>query len=136
MNDTPAEADRSFAELLRRFVAETTLLVRQELELARAEIRDVLRVAGASAEAFAVCAIFAVGAFGALTTAIIAALALAIPVWASAVVVAVVYAVIAGAGLQKARASLRALAESPPKETIQTVKDDVVAVRTGIARGR
>jgi len=132
----PAEANLSIAELLQKFVREVTLLVQQEFQLARAEMSRMLKVAAGSAAAFSVCALFALGAFAALTTVFIAAIALALPVWAAALIVAIVYAVVAGIAAVAGKSSLEKLGDAAPTRTIQTLEDDVVAVGAAVRRGR
>lgn len=130
----PIDANRSIPELLQRLAADTTRLVRQELELARAELMQTAKQAAGAGAAFGVAAVLALGAFGALTAAFIAALSLALPIWAAALIVAVVYGVIAGTAVMMARASLQKM--RPPEQTIRTIKEDVAAVQIGIRRGR
>lgn len=132
----PAEASLSIPELLQKFARELTLLVQQEFALARAELSRTLKVAAGSVAAFAACAVFALGAFGALTTLFIAALDLALPVWAAALIVTVVYAIVAGIAAAAGRASMEKLKDAMPDKTIQTIEDDVVAVGAAVRRGR
>ena len=132
----PLEADRSIPELLQKLADETTTLVRQEVQLARSEIVRTLDRAKESAVAFAVCAVFAVGAFAALTATLIAAIAVALPVWAAALIVTVLYGVIAALGAQMGRTSLKKVGSPVPEETIRTVKEDTAAVRSAVRRGR
>jgi uncharacterized membrane protein YqjE len=135
-NARPVEADRSVPELLQKLADETTTLVRQELELARAELGRTLVRARESAAPFGICAIFALGAFGALTATLIAALAIVIPVWAAALVVTVIYGIVAAIGAQTGRASLKKVGSPLPAETIRTVKDDAATVHSAVRRGR
>lgn len=135
MRDAPVEADRSIPELLKKLASETSLLVRQEIELARAEILGTLHRAERPAIAFGVAAIFAVGAFGALTALLIAAIAVALPVWLSALIVTLIYCGIAAAGVAAGRTALKQVGSPVPKQTIATVKEDVATVKAGIRRG-
>jgi Putative Actinobacterial Holin-X, holin superfamily III len=132
----PLEASLTIAELLQKFAGEVSLLVQQEFALARAELSRTLLVARQSAVAFSVCALFALGAFGALTTLFVAALSVALPVWAAALIVTVVYAAVAAVGGVAARKSLENLGRAMPDRTIATIEDDVVAVGAAIRRGR
>lgn len=136
MKNAPAEADRSIPELLQKLAAETSLLVRQELDLARAEITRTIKQARRPAAAFGVAALFALGAFGTLTALFISALALVVPVWASALIVTVLYAVIAAVAAMRGREDLKHVGNPAPQQTIETIKEDIRTVRSGIARGR
>jgi hypothetical protein len=132
----PPEADRSIPELLQKLADETTTLVRQELQLARAEIMRTIGQAKEPAAEFGICAIFALGAFGALTAALIAAIAIVLPVWASALIITAIYVGLAAMGAMMGRESLKNVGPPIPKETIRTVKDDADAVRSAVRRGR
>lgn len=135
MRNAPVEADRSIPELLQKLAAETSLLIRQEIDLARAEILGTLRNAQRPAISFGLAALFAIGAFGAFTALLIAAIAVAVPVWASALIVTAIYAAVAVAGVAAGRAALKAMGSPLPTQTIKTVKDDVATVQAGIRRG-
>ena len=89
--------DRPIGELLKQLSQETSTLVKQELDLAKAEMMEKGRHAGVGAGFIGGGALFGLGAFGALTACIIALLATAVDhVWLSALIVAVVYGAIAG----------------------------------------
>jgi len=135
MRNAPAEADRSIPELLQKLAAETSLLVRQEIELARVEILETVRKAERPAMSFGLAAIFALGAFGAFTALLIAAIGIGLPLWASALIVTVLYACVAAAGVVAGRTALKQMGSPVPKLTIKTVKDDVATVQAGIRRG-
>ncbi len=129
MNDP---RDRPIGELLRDLSIETATLVRQEVALARLEIEAKVQKAGRSAAMFALAAALGLGAFGALTAALIAALALVLDVWAAALVVAVLYAIVAFVLLNAGRAQLRKAAPLVPETTAQTVKEDIAWAKTRV----
>lgn len=135
MRNAPAEADRSIPELLQKLASETSLLIRQEIELARVETLGTLRKAQRPAMSFGLAAIFALGAFGALTALLIVAIAIALPLWLAALIVTVIYAAVAGAGVAAGRTALEQMGSPIPKQTIKTVKEDVATVKAGIRRG-
>ena len=130
------DADRSIPELLQKLAADTTLLVRHELQLAQAELSQKLKRASSVVPLFGVTAIFLLGAFGALTATLIVALALLLPVWASALIVTALYAVIAAIAAQRGIASLKKAGPPVPEQTIETLRENVNAVRAGVQRGR
>lgn len=136
MRNAPAQADLSIAELLQKLAAETSLLIRQEVMLARSEVLGTLKQATRPAADFGIAALFAIGAFATLTTLFIAALSLALPVWAAALIVTVIYGTIAAFAAMRGRSSLTKIGSPVPDQTIQTIKDDITEVRAGIARGR
>src|SRR5690349_11407178 len=91
-----APSDASVGELTRRLTEQTTRLVRQEVELAKAELGEKAKRAGAGAGMFGGAGLLGLFALGALTAAAILGLATAVAPWLAAVIVAAVYAVIAG----------------------------------------
>lgn len=134
--DEPVGADRPLPELLRQLATDTATLVRQEMELARAELSQKGRQAAASGGQFGAAAAFALGAFGALTAAIIAALALVMPLWAAALIVTAIYAGIAAIAASRGKAALKELTPPVPQQTVASVRRDVEAVRAGVKRGQ
>lgn len=132
----PPDAGHSIPELLQKLATETTTLVRQELALAQAELTQKVRQASDSAVPLGAAAVLALGAFGALTTTFIAALALLVPLWAAALIVTVVYAVVAAVTAQRGVAALKKAGGPVPTRTTETLQDDVNAVRAGVRRGR
>jgi putative superfamily III holin-X len=115
---------RSTAELLGELIEQVGTLARQEVELAKAEMAVKAKRAGTAAGELAGAGVLALGAFGALTACFIAALALRLPVWAAALIVAVVYAVIGAALAFDARGRLRGMSPAP-EETVESIKEDV-----------
>jgi Putative Actinobacterial Holin-X, holin superfamily III len=136
MNDAPAESARSIPELLKKLAEETSLLVRQEAALARAEILKTITEAGRPAAGFGVAAILGIGSFGALTTVIIAAIALALPLWASALIVTMVYGLLAAVAAMWGRSAYSRMGALFPAQTMQTIKQDITEVHAAIERGR
>jgi len=131
----PAEGadlrDEPIGELVRRLAAETNTLVRQEIELAKAELTEKARIAGRGAGMLGAAGIAALLALGALTACLIALLATAIDhVWLAALIVGVVEAAVAGVLAMRGRHELREAAPPAPEQTIDSVKEDVAWART------
>ncbi len=124
-SDAPREAERPIGELLRDLGDEISTLVRAEIALAKAELAEKSRPAIASAGMFGGGALFGLGAFGALTAFLIAAIALALPVWASALIVTVAYGIIAGALALTGKKTLQKAGPLVPEQTAATVKEDI-----------
>src|SRR5215212_12272012 len=83
--------ERPLGELLKQLSEETTRLVRQELELAKAELIQKGKQAGAGAGLFGGAGAIGFLALAALTTCFILALDAVMPAWLAALLVAVVY---------------------------------------------
>jgi len=122
--------DRSIADLLRELSEEIGTLVRAEMQLARAEIVEKAKPAAASAVSFGGTALFGFGAFGAVTAALIAALALALPTWAAALIIAIVYGIVAYVLVQNGKKKLREAEPPLLPQTTQTLKDDITWAKT------
>ena len=112
-------------ELVKQLAEETSLLVRKELELAQAEMTQKGKKAGIGLGELGGAGIVALYALGALTACFIAALALAMPVWLAALIVAIVYGIIAGVLALIGRRQLQQSLPPTPERTQQTVKEDI-----------
>lgn len=112
-------------ELVRQLAAETSTLVRQELALFRAEMLAKGRRAGLGLGELSGAGLMGLCAVGALTACFIAALALALPVWAAALIVAVVYGIAAGVLALIGRRQLERSLPPTPERTARTVKEDI-----------
>lgn len=115
---------QSIPELLRQLSQETATLVRQEVELAKAEVRQTGKKAGLGAGMFGGAGIAGLLALGAFTAFLILALAEVIPAWAAALIVAVVYGAVAAVLAQRGKSKVQE-ATPPAPRTVETVKEDV-----------
>jgi MFS family permease len=123
--DAHVNQDRSLPDLARQLSNQTTELVRHEVELAKAELRVKGKRAGAGAGMFGGAGALGLYALGALTAAIIAGIAEALPVWASALIVAALYGAIAGILALRGKKKVQQATPPLPEETVQSVKEDV-----------
>ena len=121
--------ERSIGELLRQLSEQTTRLVHQELELAKAELTQKGRQAGAGAGLFGAAGAIGLLAAAALTTCFILALDAVMPAWLAALLVAVLYGVIAAVVGLRGRDRVRQATPLVPEQTIETVKEDVQWVK-------
>ena len=128
--------DRSTAELLKRLSDETTTLVKQELELAKAELQEKGKRAGVGAGMFGGAGLFGVAAFAALTACVIAALDLAMALWLAALIVAVVYAAVAGVLALTGKQKVKEATPPVPEQARESVKEDVEWAKTRARSGR
>lgn len=117
--------ERPIPELLKELSTQTSTLVRQELELAKAEMTEKGKQAGIGAGMFGGAGVFGLLALGALTACVIAALATAMDVWLAALIVAVVWAAVAGALALAGRNKTREAAPAAPEQAIESTKEDV-----------
>ena len=126
--ESQASQDHSLADLARQLSDQTTELVRHEVELAKAELRVKGKRAGVGAGMFGGAGALGLYALGALTAAIIAGIAEALPVWASALIVAALYGAVAGILALRGKKKVQQATPPLPEETVQSVKADVAAV--------
>jgi uncharacterized membrane protein YqjE len=128
--------DRSTAELLKRLSEETTTLVKQEVELAKAELQEKGKRAGVGAGMFGGAGLFGVAAFAALTACVIAALDLAMALWLAALIVAVVYAAVAGVLALTGKQKVKEATPPVPEQAAESVKEDVEWAKTRARSGK
>ena len=115
----------SAADLVRQLSEQTSRLVRQEVELAKAELTVKGKRAGVGAGMFGGAGVSALYAIGALTAAAIAALALAMATWLAALIIAVVWAAIAGVMALTGRSKVQQAMPPVPRDSVDSVKEDV-----------
>ena len=127
--------DHSTGDLLKRLSNETTTLVRQEIELMKAELAEKAKPAGIGAGMFGGAGLFGLGAFLALTAFFIALLDGAMPIWLAALVVAVVYGAIAGVLALRGRQKVKEATPVAPEQTMESVKEDVQWAKTRARSG-
>ena len=122
--------DQSVGELLKQLSQETSTLVKQELDLAKAEMTQKGKQAGTGAGMLGGGALFGLGAFGAFTAFLIALLATAIDhTWIAALIVALLYGAIAGVLALRGKKELTEMGAPVPEQTIETVKTTPEAIR-------
>jgi uncharacterized membrane protein YqjE len=124
--------DQSFGDLFKQLSEQTSTLVRQEVELATTELKEKGRVYGIGAGLMGAGGLLGLGAFGAVTAALILVLALWIEAWVACLIVAVVYGV--GAAILGLAGKGKVQEASPPvpEQTIETLKEDVQWAKTKI----
>ena len=121
--------ERSTGELLKQLSQETSTLVRQELELARAELSDRGKRASAGAGLFGGAGAMGLVTLGALTAFLIAVLDTGMRLWLAALIVAVVEAAITAVLAMRGRDRIKE-ATPPAPQTVDTVKEDVRWAKT------
>lgn len=118
------------AQLLRRLSDQTSLLVREEVALAKAELSEKGRRASRGAGMFGGAAVFGLYGVGALTAAAILALSLAVASWLAALIVGVVLLALAGIAALAGKKQVERATPPMPQQTVETVKEDVRWART------
>lgn len=124
--------DRGIGELMKRLSSDLSLLIRQELELAKAEMLQKGKTAGAGAGILSGAAVAGLLALGTFTAFLILALSHAMAPWLAALIVTIVYggaaAILAMTGKKKFEEATPLI----PEQTVDTVKEDVKWAKTQI----
>jgi uncharacterized membrane protein YqjE len=128
--------ERPIGDLLGTFAHETTTLVSQEFELARAEIGIQAKRAGTGAGLFGAAAALGLAALGALTACAIIALAIVLDAWLAALIVGVALLVVAAILALAGRSRVKAVAPPVPERALRSVRRDIDAVQDGVQAGR
>ena len=123
-------------ELMRQLSDQTATLVRQELELAKAELTVKGKRAGVGAGMFGAAGVFGLYALGALTATVILALSLAMKGWLAALIVTVVYGAIAGVLALAGKSNVSKGVPPVPEQTVETVREDVEVAKQRAKEGR
>ena len=120
-----AADDRPLAELMRDLSQQSTELIRQEIELAKAELRVKGKSAGVGAGMFGAAGLIALFGVGALTACLVLALATAVDAWLAALIVAVVYLAGAGVAALVGKGKVQEATPPAPEQAIASAKEDV-----------
>lgn len=117
------------SELIRSLVADVGLLVRREAELASIELKDKAAKAGVAIGLMAAGGVFAFFGVATLIAAAVLALAIVLPAWASALIVATVLFVAAVVLALVGRARMRTATPLAPKRSIAAAQEDIAWMR-------
>ena len=126
--------ERPLGELLSDVTSQLQALVRKELELARAEIKQEVDKAVKGVAAFAVAGVMGLLAAIALVFAAAWGLSELVPEGVAFLIVGVLLLAVAG-GLFMAGKKKVAEVNPVPEQTVETVKDDVETAKDSLQRG-
>ena len=116
--------ERPIGELLKELSQQTATLVRQEIELAKAEVTTQGKKAGIGAALFGGAGVIGLATLGAFTAFLILLLAEVMPGWVAALIVTVVYGAIAALLALRGKDKVQE-ATPPAPQTVETVKEDI-----------
>jgi uncharacterized membrane protein YqjE len=123
-------------QLVNQLSEQVSTLVRDELTLARLEMVEKGKRAGAGAGLLGGAGVIALYGLGALFVTIGALLALVMPVWAAALIVTVVLFAVAGIAALIGKNQVKQAVPPEPIEAMESGKRDVEAVKTAFKEGR
>ena len=116
--------ERPMGELLKELSQQTATLVKQEMELAKAELRDTGKRAGIGAGFVGAAGAIAYMAFAAFTAFLVLLLNQWMPVWLAALIVAAIYGAVAAFLAIRGRDKVKE-ALPPAPQTTETIKEDI-----------
>jgi uncharacterized membrane protein YqjE len=119
----PDKQDRSIGELFSQLASETSLLIHQEIDLAKVELTQKAKTVGLNVGYLVLGGAVGYAALLAFLAALIILLANIMPWWAAALLVAVLVGIVAAVLISKALASLKKT-EVAPRQTVETLKED------------
>ncbi len=122
-------SDAPVGELVTRASQQISELVREEMRLARAEMTQKGKRYGLGGGLFGGAGLVGVLAAQALVAAAVAALALVLPLWASALIIGAALAAVAALLGLAGRKQVTRAGSPTPEKTIDSVKADVAAIK-------
>ena len=131
-----ASDQQSVSELIKQLSQQTSELARKEAELAKAEMALKGKRLGIGAGAFGAAGLIGIFALGAFTAALILLLATAIKPWVAALIVAAVYAVIAGVLALTGKKKVEEATPPVPEQAIESTKEDVSETKHRVEAAR
>ena len=133
---TLGRRDEPLGEVARDLTRDLSLLVRHEVQLAKAEMAEKGRIAAPGVGMIGGATVAALLAGGALTAATILALAIFLPEWLAALLVGAVLAVVAYVLVKQGKERVAEAGAPIPEQTIETVKEDVEWAKTQASSAR
>jgi uncharacterized membrane protein YqjE len=124
------QRDASLGDLLKQLSEQTSTLMRQEIDLARAELTVKGKELGAGAGMLAAAGVVALLALGALTAMFVALLDTAMATWLAALIVTVVYGAVAGVLALQGKNKVQDATPPVPERAVDSTKEDVAWVKT------
>jgi len=135
-NDGNELRERPIGEVAKDLTADLSLLVRQEIELAKAEMAEKGKTAAPGLGMFGGAGIVAFCAAGALTAFLVLVVSLFLPDWAAALIVGAVLAAVAYLLVRQGKERVAEAGKPVPEQTIETVKEDVQWAKTRASSAR
>ena len=128
--------ERPIGEVAKTLTSDLSLLLRQEIDLAKAEMAEKGRTAAPGLGMFGGAGIVALCAAGALTAFLILVLSTFLPDWAAALIVGAVLAAVAYVLIHQGKERVADAGTPVPEQTIETVKEDVEWAKTRASSAR
>ncbi|MFE4967368.1 phage holin family protein [Streptomyces sp. NPDC056660] len=130
----PSGSQEPVGDLVQRASQQLTELVRGEMRLAQAEMKEKGKRYGKSGGLFGGAGLVGFLTLQALVATAIAALAVPLPVWAAALIVTAVLGVITAVLALTGKKEVSQAAPPAPEQTIDSVKADVAEIKESAQR--
>ncbi|HET7137107.1 MAG TPA: phage holin family protein [Gaiellaceae bacterium] len=128
--------ERPIGAVAKDLTSDLSLLLRQEIELAKAEMAEKGRTAAPGLGMFGGAGVVALCAAGAITAFLVLVFALFLPDWAAALIVGAALAAIAYVLMRQGKERVADAGKPVPEQTIETVKEDVEWAKTRASSAR
>jgi len=129
MPDVRIREERSFAELLGQLSEDVSMLMRQEVQLAKAEMsQKISRATGDVVKLGAGAIVALIGGLTLVAAVVLGLVALGVPPWLSALIVGAALGGIGYSMLGKGAKDLKRV-DPTPHRTVSTLKDDLEWVK-------
>lgn len=122
--------ERPIGEIAGELTRDLSLLVRQEFELAKAEMAAKGRVVSPGIMMLGGAGVIGLLAAGSMTACSILLLSIFLPEWLAALLVGAVLAAVTYMLLERGKAQVKRAGTPIPEQTIETVKEDVEWAKT------
>jgi len=131
-----SDEEPGLAAAVKRLSEDLGVLLKSELQLAREELTEKAKVAGAGAGMLSASAITALLMLGSLTALAIIAIALAVPLWLSALIVTIFWGAVSAVLALSGKKKIQDAGPLVPERTIESVKEDVNWAKDAVKSGR
>jgi len=136
-NGSPEELrDKPIGEVASDLTRDISLLVRQEIALARAEISEKGKAAAPGLGMIGGAGLLGLMAVGAATACAVLVLALFLPGWLAALIVALVLTGVAYVLAKRGKEQVQSVGAPIPTQTIETIKEDLEWAKTRATSAR
>lgn len=125
------EPEPTLGKLVHDLSQQTSALVRSEVDLAKAELAAKGKAAGVGAGMFGAAGLLAFFGGATLIATAVLALALVLPAWLAALIVAVVLFVAAGIAGLVGKSKVSKATPAAPERAVEGVKQDVQTIKKG-----
>lgn len=128
--------ERPIGEVAAALTRDLSLLVRQEVELAKAEMREKGKIALPGLGMIGAAGVVALGASGALTAFLVLVLSLFLDSWLAALITGVALAAVAAVLALAGKERVEEVGTPLPEQTIENVKEDAQWMKEQAKSGR